>query len=182
MSNKRHSILTTALELFAENGYHKTSTKMIADKAKVSEALIFKHFVNKEQLLERIVKLGYRRVVESIRGSLSVNDPQQYINNYIDLPSKLLKDDLLFWKCQLKLMDEKIVRQQYRQFMQPVSDKLKKSFTSLGYKNPEMEAQFLMLIMDAAWKTYIYDDLKSLEKMTEHIKQSFYGKNKTNIK
>lgn len=146
---------------------------MIAEKAKVSEALIFKHFVNKEQLLERIVKMGYRHVVESIRGTLSVRDPQQYINNYIDLPTKLLSDDLLFWKCQLKLMDEKIVRQQYRQFMQPVSEKLKKSFTDLGYKNPEKEAQLLMLIMDATWKTFIYDDLKSLAKMTEHIKTKF---------
>lgn len=146
---------------------------MIADKAKVSEALIFKHFVNKEQLLEKIVKLGYRNVVESIRGTLSVKNPQQYINNYIDLPIKLLEDDLLFWKCQFKLMDEKIVRQQYRQFMFPVSEKLKKAFEDLGYKNPEMEAQFLMLLMDAAWKSYVYDDLNDLAKMTNHIKTKF---------
>ncbi|HEY0261573.1 MAG TPA: helix-turn-helix domain-containing protein [Chitinophagales bacterium] len=174
MLNKRQSILNTALELFAENGYHKTSTKMIADKAKVSEALIFKHFVNKEQLLERIVKLGYRRVVESIRGSLSVKNPQEFINNYIELPIKLLSEDLLFWKCQFKLMDEKIVRQQYRQFMEPVSQGLSKAFEGLGYKNPKMEAQFLMLIMDATWKSYIYDDLKTLKKMTDHIKTKFF--------
>ncbi len=146
---------------------------MIADKAKVSEALIFKHFVNKEQLLEKIVKLGYRNVVESIRGTLSVKNPQQYINNYIDLPIKLLEDDLLFWKCQFKLMDEKIVRQQYRQFMFPVSERLKKAFEDLGYQNPEMEAQFLMLLMDAAWKSYVYDDSKDLAKMTDHIKTKF---------
>ena len=146
---------------------------MIADKAKVSEALIFKHFVNKEQLLEKIVKLGYRNVVESIRGTLSVKNPQQYINNYIDLPIKLLEDDLLFWKCQFKLMDEKIVRQHYRQFMFPVSERLKKAFEDLGYQNPEMEAQFLMLLMDAAWKSYVYDDSKDLAKMTDHIKTKF---------
>lgn len=173
MSNKRQHILNAALELFSENGYHKTSTKMIADRANVSEALIFKHFTNKELLLEKIVKLGYRRVVESIRGVLSVRDPQQYVSNYIDLPVKLLSEDLLFWKCQFKLMDEKIVRQQYRQFLQPVLQKLNKAFETLGYEKPEMETKFLMLLMDAAWKSYIYDDLQSLEEMTRHIKTKF---------
>ncbi|MDT0158334.1 helix-turn-helix domain-containing protein [Microbacterium sp. ARD32] len=40
-----------ALELFAANGYDRTSTAQIADRAGVSEMTLFRHFASKEALL-----------------------------------------------------------------------------------------------------------------------------------
>ena len=48
---KKNAILEAALHLFSEMGYTGTSTRMIAIKSGVSEGLIFRHFKNKEGLL-----------------------------------------------------------------------------------------------------------------------------------
>ncbi len=54
--NRKEKIAHAALYLFAEKGYENTSTQLIGQNAEVSEALIFKHFGNKENLLHHIVK------------------------------------------------------------------------------------------------------------------------------
>ncbi len=62
----RKEILKAARELFTLHGYAGTSTKAIAERAKVQEPLLFRNFGNKANLFE-----------ESIFGSLD-----EYIHNY----------------------------------------------------------------------------------------------------
>jgi len=47
---RRKSILTAAIPLFAAKGFQGTTTKMIANAAKVSEALLYRHFPSKESM------------------------------------------------------------------------------------------------------------------------------------
>lgn len=51
LTPKMQDILKASLELFSEKGYSNTSTKDIAQSAKVAEGTIFKHFGSKENLL-----------------------------------------------------------------------------------------------------------------------------------
>ena len=53
MTKKELRIINSAITLFAEKGFHATSTRLIAKNAEVSEGLIFKHFKNKDGLLEK---------------------------------------------------------------------------------------------------------------------------------
>jgi AcrR family transcriptional regulator len=48
--DRRQRLQTAALELFAQQGYRGTTTKAIARRAGVSEALLFRHFSSKEDL------------------------------------------------------------------------------------------------------------------------------------
>lgn len=52
--DKRERIKAAALELFAQHGYHGTSTEMIITKAGVSKGLLFFYFKNKQELLKTI--------------------------------------------------------------------------------------------------------------------------------
>lgn len=52
--DKQERIKAAALALFAEHGYHGTSTEMIIAKAGVSKGLLFFHFQNKEELLKTL--------------------------------------------------------------------------------------------------------------------------------
>ncbi len=52
-AGKRKTILA-AMTLFAQQGFHGTSTMQVAEVAKVSQATVFKYFKTKEDLL-----LGY---------------------------------------------------------------------------------------------------------------------------
>src|SRR5438128_12278730 len=47
---RRAMIVHAVRRTFAEKGFHGTTTRELADAAGVSEALLFKHFPNKEAL------------------------------------------------------------------------------------------------------------------------------------
>src|SRR5579864_5860689 len=49
-SERRADIIQAVRRVFAENGFDGTTTRQLADAAGVSEALLFKHFPNKEAL------------------------------------------------------------------------------------------------------------------------------------
>ena len=61
---RRTQILKVAIKLFSQRGFSGTTTKEIARSAGVSEAMVFKHFANKEQLYSAILdlKAGDRRM------------------------------------------------------------------------------------------------------------------------
>ena len=52
---RRQQILQTAMKIFAERGFRGTTTKEIAQTAGVSEAMVFKHFANKDELYSAIL-------------------------------------------------------------------------------------------------------------------------------
>ena len=52
---RREQILATAVNLFSRNGFRGTTTKEIALAAGVSEAMVFRHFANKEALYAAIL-------------------------------------------------------------------------------------------------------------------------------
>ena len=53
--DRRRQILAVAMELFARQGFEGTTTRKIAEQAKVNEAIIFRHFLRKEDLYWAII-------------------------------------------------------------------------------------------------------------------------------
>src|SRR5271169_4783516 len=51
---RRAAIIKAVRRVFAEKGFHGTTTRELADAAGISEALLFKHFPNKEALFSAI--------------------------------------------------------------------------------------------------------------------------------
>src|SRR4051812_38184733 len=49
---RREAIVKAVRRLFADKGFHATTTRELAEAAGVSEALLFKHFPNKEALFD----------------------------------------------------------------------------------------------------------------------------------
>jgi AcrR family transcriptional regulator len=52
---RRQQILRVAMSLFSRHGFRGTTTKEIAREAGVSEAMVFRHFANKEELYRAIL-------------------------------------------------------------------------------------------------------------------------------
>jgi AcrR family transcriptional regulator len=52
---RRSQILRVAMDLFSHEGFRGTTTKKIAQAAGVSEAMVFRHFANKEELYAAIL-------------------------------------------------------------------------------------------------------------------------------
>src|SRR5438105_321490 len=54
--DRRQDILAAAMELFAKKGFRGTTTRDLASQAEVNEAIIFRHFNNKEELYSAILE------------------------------------------------------------------------------------------------------------------------------
>ncbi len=65
-TTRREQLLRGALELFAERGYAGASVKAIAERAGVSQGLLYVHFGNKEALLRAL----FEREMEDVQGTL----------------------------------------------------------------------------------------------------------------
>ncbi len=172
--NRKQIIAEVALQLFSENGVRGTSTVMIAHEAKVSEALIFKYYGNKEKLLSHIINSGYTKAVELTRGMFQEKNPQKLIHTTLDLPEIFVKSDPLFWKLQKRLLANfEISQKQHDKFIQPVKALLKVAFTNLGYKNPVKETRFLLLVIDALWKKQVMKPNKENAEFIAFVKSKY---------
>lgn len=54
--DRRQQIMQVAAELFARQGFQGTTTRQIAERARVNEAIIFRHFLHKEDLYWAVIE------------------------------------------------------------------------------------------------------------------------------
>lgn len=146
MTEKQEKILQAALFLFAKEGYHATSTSKVAKMASVSEGLIFRHFGNKEGLLQAILEFGANKLKELIVDIVMESNPKEVIRKSIQLPANIDKKDHNFWKLQFKLKWELEVNSDKK--MEPLHMALSNAFRKLNYKSPELEASLILLYID----------------------------------
>nr|WP_228006088.1 TetR/AcrR family transcriptional regulator [Vibrio cyclitrophicus] len=52
--DKKQQAIQAAIELFATQGFEKTSIVQVCETAKVSKGLVFHHFKNKDDLLRKV--------------------------------------------------------------------------------------------------------------------------------
>lgn len=171
--SRKEKIVQTATSLFAEKGFADTSTKEISSVAGVSEALIFKHFGNKDRLLFHIIKTGYSRVIMHHKGMMSYREAKDFLRNMIMLPNKLVRGEPLFWKMQERLSHDPFSRSQHEHFIKPVQPVILRAFTELGYADPELETQYLLLIIDMLWKKEASGEIQNASELTDLIQQKY---------
>lgn len=87
--NKREIILSTALHLFNERGFHNTPTSLIAKEAKMSVGTLFNTFSTKEELIKELYI--------DIKKKLKV-----FYSDRIDLSGDNLKKFTSLWRTAVK--------------------------------------------------------------------------------
>jgi AcrR family transcriptional regulator len=159
MTDKKEQIMAVALELFANEGFKGVPTSKIAKNAGVSEGLIFRHFTNKQGLLEAILGLAVERTTQVFRHVIDETNPKKVIENTIVLPFNIKTGDYHFWKLQFKLKWE--LELSGKEKMKPLMDKLSWAFGELSYKKPDQEAQMLSHIIESISVGILKDGLES---------------------
>lgn len=61
-SNTKEKLFHAAVRLFSENGYHSVSMREIAAAVGITEAAIYRHFENKEAILNEILAVFKRKL------------------------------------------------------------------------------------------------------------------------
>lgn len=148
MTEKQEKILDVALKMFAEKGYHATSTSKVAREAGVSEGLIFRHFGNKDGLLQAIMESGRERATALYANILNQGDPKEVLKSVIEMPFSIGQDQYYFWKLLYGLKWQADV---YDDTMsKPLREALTRTFTKLGYSDPVAETELIMMMIDGA--------------------------------
>ncbi|MGN0144893.1 MAG: TetR/AcrR family transcriptional regulator [Clostridium sp.] len=60
--NTKEKILNSALDLFAENGYHAVTVRDIAAKVGIKASSLYNHFESKQNILDELIKINIRYI------------------------------------------------------------------------------------------------------------------------
>lgn len=163
MTEKQEKILEAAAELFGKEGYHATSTSKVAKRAGVSEGLIFRHYTNKEGLLLAVIEDGKSRFKSLFSEIVMESEPKEVIKKTLLLPFEVKEIEYEFWKLQFKLKWE--FDQYDNAKMEPLQMALENAFRKLNYKQPDMEAEFVLHLLDGLASAILKGTLESKSKM-----------------
>ena len=93
----RQEILSTALFLFSEKGYHNVSMHEIAKEAEFAIGTLYNFFQNKEDLYKALVLEQSDRFEHAItKGIKEPGDEVEKLKNYIRVKSEWLRNNLSF--------------------------------------------------------------------------------------
>ncbi len=89
-------LLLAAVDSFWKNGFHASSTRDIAKRAKLSPAAVYVHFKSKEELLFTIIVVVAERLHERLAAtSQEAGDPterlKRIVQDYVAFPLKMFK-------------------------------------------------------------------------------------------
>ena len=100
----RDKILETATRLFSTQGYGSTSLSQVAKEARVSKALIFWHFENKERLFQSALQRSLEPYFVNVVGQLDGLDESGQINRLIDLFYEFVREHMQSIRFVLSLI------------------------------------------------------------------------------
>jgi AcrR family transcriptional regulator len=173
-AESRSRIIAHALRLFAEHGYDRTTIKMIADAAGISQGLIYAHFSSKEALLVAIFEESMRGIRESFAAGADAADPQERFERYIRGCFDVLRRNLDFWRLSygvrmqasaLAHLGDRVPR-----WTAEIRKTLQRFLRDIGVRNPRLESDVLFALIDGVSQHYALDPgAYPLDKVVERI-------------
>ncbi|VWX61885.1 TetR family transcriptional regulator [Burkholderiales bacterium 8X] len=93
-------LLLAGVDSFWKNGFHASSTREIAKRAKLSPAAVYVHFKSKDELLFTIVLLVAERLLEQLtatseEGGSPTQRLRRLVQDYVAFPAKMYKASLV---------------------------------------------------------------------------------------
>ncbi|HKL32748.1 MAG TPA: TetR/AcrR family transcriptional regulator [Tangfeifania sp.] len=151
---KKKLIMDTALELFAENGFHATSISQIAKKAGISKGLTYNYFKSKDEILDQIVKTGFDSIYSHFDlnhdGVLTTEEFKYFIRKSLDV----ISDNKRFWKLYTMLLMQsdlaESVIKKYSNSSAFINQTIKKFIESKGSKDPEGDLMIISSLLKGA--------------------------------
>jgi len=182
---RRQEIITAAIDVFYEYGYHKASMRDIARKIGVTQASLYYHFKNKEELLYTIVDQASNYLLFTLRSILKQkNDPIEKLKDIImgqifmiktrRKEVKILIEDKRFLSAELY----KLIREQERTTYELFKANMEMLKTQGKLREYDLTTATFGIFGMINWLYHWYRPNKrlSLDELAQHIVNIlFYG-------
>jgi AcrR family transcriptional regulator len=100
-AERREQILDAALAIFAEHGFHGSSTDEIAKRAGISQPYVFRLFGTKKGLYLAVVARCFRRTLELFQRAAEGKRGQEALDAIGDAYDELLATDRTYLRAQM---------------------------------------------------------------------------------
>src|SRR5579864_6443162 len=138
-ADRREQILNVATRLFARQGFKGTTTKQISERAKVNEAIIFRHFSSKDELYWAVIqrKISGAAPSERLRERLdpSSEDSDVFSRVAAEILDRRAKDQTLSRLLLFSVLENHRLSQRF--------------FRTYAARYYELLAEFIRLRIDA---------------------------------
>ncbi len=152
---KKQLIMDTALELFAENGFHSTSISQIASKAGISKGLTYNYFKSKNEVLNEIMDQGFEEIYENLDINKDGILTKEEFVNFIKQNFELLQTNMKHWKLFFSLMLQpkvsKSFSKKYEEQAAPIFKLFYEFIEKQGSKDPESDFMAIAAMLEGAF-------------------------------
>ena len=158
-TEKRSLIMHTALELFAEKGYHQTSISQIAKSAGISKGLMYNYFDSKEALLGEIFQEGFNQAYENFdQNQDGILQKEEFIS-FIYRLKNLIDENRSFWQLLAGLLTQpgtlSSLKSVHIEGYSDINKLLYEYFAELGCDDPKFEMLYCTSLLQGAFLQYI---------------------------
>ncbi|WP_127499367.1 TetR/AcrR family transcriptional regulator [Paenibacillus glycanilyticus] len=140
VTNRKEQILDAAASLFANNGYYKTTTAMVAAEVGVTQPYVFHFFKTKEILYLAVLERAQKRLIHAFS---QVESPAEMLHHHMgEAFNELMathRDETLLC-MQSYTTPEPNVRAIVKQRFAEVHQLIKERFERAGIPNPSQQA------------------------------------------
>ena len=174
----KEKILSAALELFAERGFHNTTIQQIAKKAEVAKGLIYRYFDSKEDLLEGILYQAFKEGDDFQEEANKLENPVDRLRSLIEAFFTYIGEQphhsRLLTQLSLQLNQfpsiTKLIVAKYHENI-PYLETL---MEDVGVPNPKVEASLLTAIMDGLGIRYlIMGEVMDMDLLKEELLKKY---------
>lgn len=152
---KKQLIMDTALELFAENGFHATSISQIASKAKISKGLTYNYFESKTGILNEIMDQGFNEIYDNLDVNHDGILTEEEFIFFIRENFRLVRENLHYWKLFFSLLLQPKVSltfsNKYQEKAEPIFNMFYQFIVSGGSKDPESDLMAIASMIEGAF-------------------------------
>lgn len=169
----KQKIISTALTLFSENGFHATSIRQIASKAEISLGLLYNYFASKEDVLKAILSGAYQTLDSVIETNENLTPTEQLeatINQFLGLLKTQNQRVRMLAQLGLQKKNFKAINEGTFQKHTESVEKIAAALKALNYENPKLEARLIVASLDGlVFESLLMGDKIPVEEVKQHL-------------
>ena len=166
-------IMSSALEVFAENGYLSSSISKVAQRAGISKGLIYNYFKSKDDLVVKIIVKGLNTLIEDAKFNDDEIISEEQFEFFVHRSFSSMSTNIKFWKLYYNLIMQPpvmaLLSEDIWEYIAPFLTSIIGYYKNKGVENPEAEARAFIAMLDGVGLDYISDPegfpIKDVEKI-----------------